>query len=300
MKKSRSKRPFYVATKSSKPTPEGVRQDLETSLKRMNLDCIDFYHVWCIINPGSYEKRKLGGAIREFEKLKREGLIKHICVSSHMTGEEIETMLNDYPFEGLLVGYSAMNFAYRERALDAAVKINAGVVVMNPLGGGIIPQNPDRFSFIKTQENETIVEGALRFLLNDSRITTTLVGLSSIQEVNEAVSAMDGFKPIGQDKVNIMRDHLKNAFNELCTGCRYCDKCPAKVPVPKLMDAYNHTMLRGKEQAAIDRLQWHWGITPTDPILHECTECGICEEACTQKLPIRDRIKAIQKAAISI
>jgi predicted aldo/keto reductase-like oxidoreductase len=160
MNKTRDSKPFYVSTKSSNTDADKIRKDLENSLKRMNLDHIDFYHFWCILSLDEYRRRKAGGALAEFERLKNEGLIRHICVSTHMTGPEIGEMLHDYPFEGVLLGYSAMNFAYREVGLEAATKLDLGVAVMNPLGGGIIPNNPDRFGFVKTRVEETVVEAA--------------------------------------------------------------------------------------------------------------------------------------------
>ena len=78
MNKTRDQKPFYVSTKSSKADPAEVRKDLETSLKRMNLEYIDFYHFWCILSLDEYRSRKAAGALAEFERLKDEGLIKHI------------------------------------------------------------------------------------------------------------------------------------------------------------------------------------------------------------------------------
>jgi hypothetical protein len=263
----------------------------------MGLDYIDFYHVWCVLTPDAYQERKTKGAIKEFEKLKSEGLIKHICVSSHMTGSEITAMLNDYPFEGILLGYSASNFAYRDEGLETAAKLNRGVVVMNPLAGGVIPQNPDRFSFVKTRPDETVVEGSLRFLLNDPRITVALVGMGNKTHLEEVARAVDGFKPLSPESVKKIRGSIKEAFNELCTGCRYCDSCPQGIPVPKMMDAYNQYLLSSKPQDILNRLRWHWGIGLEDEYLSKCTQCGQCEKACTQKLPICDRLKFIRDEA---
>jgi uncharacterized protein len=297
MSKTRTQKPFYIATKTAQPDPAEVRRECETSLKRMGLDYIDFYHVWCIITPDTYRERKVRGAIKEFEKLKSEGLIRHICVSSHMTGSEITEMLNDYPFEGILLGYSVSNFAYRDTGIETAAKLNRGVVVMNPLAGGAIPQNPDRFLFVKTRSDETVVEGALRFLLNDPRITVTLVGLSNQEQLAEAIGAIDGFKPIAPEAIKKIRGSLSEAFDTLCTGCRYCDSCPQGIPIPKMMDAYNKYLLTGKPIDMINQLRWHWGIGLEDEYLTKCTQCGQCEKACTQKLPICDRLKFIRDEA---
>jgi predicted aldo/keto reductase-like oxidoreductase len=295
MLKTRRQKPFCVSTKSATSDACTVRKDLEKSLKRLNLDYIDFYHFWCIITLEEYEKRKKNGVLKEFEKLKDQGLIKHICISTHLPGTDIEKVLADYPFEGVLLGYSVMNFKYRDAGLDAAAKSNRGVVVMNPLGGGLIPQNPGRFGFVKTQKDETVVQGALRFLINDKRTNVALVGLSSQAQLDEALSAVDGFKPISRRAVEKIRSGLDESFDQLCTSCQYCDKCPQGISVPRMMDAYNHKMLSDKRIDMINRLRWHWEIDLESNYLGRCTQCGLCEEACTQRLPIRQRLQELQQ-----
>jgi uncharacterized protein len=297
MKKSRQETPFYVSTKTTAAEPAAIRRELERSLQRMGLDYIDFYHVWCIMSLEAFQRRKAKGALKEFEKLQQEGLIKHICISTHVSGQEVESILADYPFAGILLGYSAMNFRYREAALAAAARDQRGVVVMNPLGGGLIPQHPDRFGFIRKDENESVVEGALRFLINDSRITVALVGFSSIAQVDEAISSVDGFQPMPAERYQTIKAGIQKEFAELCTGCQYCDHCPEGIPVPRLMDAYNHYMLSGTEKALLDRLYWHWSINREDEILRRCTTCRQCEELCTQHLDICTRIETIKKIA---
>ena len=57
------------------------------------------------------------------------------------------------------------------------------------------------------------------------------------------------------------------------------------------MDAFNHWKLHGKPEPARDRLKWHWNLPPAEAA--RCTECGECEEACTQHLPIIRRMAEI-------
>ncbi|MEI7435269.1 MAG: aldo/keto reductase [bacterium] len=294
MLKTRSARPFYVSSKTIGGTEDEVRRDLDKSLKRLQLDSLDFYHVWCLLSPQAWADRKAKGVLKAFEKMKDEGLVRHIVASTHMAGPDIAALLRDYPFEGVLLGYSAMNFAFREAGVQAAHELGRAVVAMNPLGGGIIPQNPDRFAFLKTQPDETVVDGALRFLLNDPRITVALVGFSSIEEVQQALRAVEGFQALDVAAVTRIRAELKSSFNELCTGCRYCDHCPQDIPVPKMLDAYNQYVLTGRPRAMAERLAWHWGVAWDKHGLDRCTACGACEKECTQKLPIIARLKEIR------
>ena len=296
MLKTREEKPFYVSSKSWCTEPSDVRKDLETSLKRMNLDYIDFYHVWYVLSLDNYNLRKANGVLKEFEKLREEGLIRNICISSHMSGTDISEALKDYPFAGVLLGYSAMNFPYREAGIQAASDHGMAVTVMNPLGGGIIPQNPEKFNFLKTQENETVVEAALRFLLNDERITIALVGLSNQAQLREAVNAAEGCRDIPEEKIKDMRNNLSRSFDQLCTSCCYCEgKCPQQIPVAKLMDVYNCYVLSPDKETFIKKMSLYWGIDLNTDIFDRCTECGRCELACTQKLPIIKRLKELRE-----
>jgi len=294
MLKTRQQKPFYVSTKSMKADPGEIRRDIETSLKKMGLDYIDFYHCWCIYTLEDYYDRKAKGALDELTKLKDEGLIKHVCVSTHVKGSDVKPLLEDYPFEGILMGYSVMNFAFRQQGLQDASDMGKAVVVMNPLGGGLIPQHPELFDFVKTKPDESVVEAALRFLINDDRITAAIVGFGNKEHLAEAIRTVDGFDPIAESEIERIHDDIKGAFDKLCTSCGYCDKCPQKIPVPKMMFAYNHLALTKKPIDMVNCIQWDWGIDLHSNIFSKCVECGLCEELCTQKLPIINRLKEIR------
>jgi predicted aldo/keto reductase-like oxidoreductase len=282
---------FYSSSKTFASTESSIRREIEGQLKRLNLDHIDFYHVWCITNLDNWRKRKQDGVIEAFRKLREEGLINHICVSSHLIGDHIKELLLEGVFEGVLFGYSAYNFQTRQAAFDAIKQYDMGCVVMNPLGGGLIPQNPDLFQFLKTREDEPVVEAALKFLLAHERIHVGLVGFGDKDEVRQALHFMDHYQPLSSQQLDEIKSRAEGSFEGICTGCQYCDDCPEGIPIPKLMDAYNHKLLRGEDQEILERLKMHWGISPDEAA--RCNECGQCEEECTQHLNIIERLKHI-------
>jgi predicted aldo/keto reductase-like oxidoreductase len=283
---------FYVSTKCMKADGDELRKSLEKSLKRLNVEKIDFFHIWCILTLDAWEKRIAGGAVEAALKAKEEGLIEHLVASSHLPGNELRQLLSNNPLEGVTVGYCAINFPYREEGLAAAREMDLGVVTMNPLGGGLIPQNAERFTFLMGPEDKSVVEAALRFNVSNPAVTSALVGFSTKQHVDEAVDAIENFKPYGQDRIEAIRNKVVESFNDLCTGCGYCLPCPEGLEIPKLMDAYNRKILGGnKDKHITDRLYWHWSIKPQSA--QGCSLCGECEERCTQHLPIRERMQEI-------
>jgi predicted aldo/keto reductase-like oxidoreductase len=287
----RRKLPYYTATKTFKSSEDAVRAEIEGQLKRMNVEYVDFYHAWCITNLDKWTERKNAGILGAFRKLKEEGLIKHICVSSHLIQDEIETLLMEGVFEGVLFGYSAYNFKTREKAFNAIRAKKLGAVVMNPLGGGLIPEHPELFNFIR-RPGESAVTAGLRFLWDHKDITTTLVGFRSEADVAEALAAMDGYKPRSKAELAAAKESAGASFEGICTGCAYCDDCPEDIPIPRYMDAYNQKLLDADgDETMKSRLAMHWDIAPEGA--GKCVECGQCESACTQHLPIIERLKYI-------
>ncbi|MCK4503279.1 MAG: aldo/keto reductase [Desulfuromonadales bacterium] len=280
---------FYVASKCSRDNGDDLRKSLERSLKRLGVEQIDFFYIWHLMNLQDWDKRKAGGAIEAALKAQEEGLIGHLCCSSHMDGEDLAVVLKEDIFAGVLLGYNALNFPYRRHAVEQAGKLKLGVVTMNPLGGGLIPQNPERFDFLKTVATDTVVSAALRFNLSHPDVTTALVGFTNHQEIDQAVAAATDFAPINQSQQQELFKQIEASFDDLCTGCGYCLPCPVNIPIPKYLDSYNQLILNGGDrQAVLNRYRMHWNITPQQA--KECVRCGACEERCTQHLPIMDRL----------
>lgn len=284
---------WYVSTKSEASTGDELRRRLERSLKRLRVERIHFFHIWCLMDDAMWQERKRGGAVDAALRAREEGLIEHVVFSTHMTGEETARVIGEGVFEGVTLGYCAINFPYRRKGVDAAGQAGIGVVTMNPLGGGVIPRHAKRFDFIRGEKDADVVTAALRFNLSHPAITSALVGFNNKAEVDHAVRALDGFQPYDPDFVAGLERRIEEQFDGLCTGCGYCVPCPKGVPIPKLMDVYNLVLL-GEAQGEIrGRLAWHWDVSPSDAA--RCDACGACEQQCTQSLPIIERLGKVQR-----
>ena len=289
-------KPFYISSKTMAATPEDIRRECETSLERMGIDALDFYHVWCLVQPEDLGIRKAQGALDAFRQLKEEGLVKHITVSTHLEREKIEPMLEEGEgiFEGMLLGMNAMNYDLRLEGIQAAASRGMGVVTMNTLGGGLMTNHPEHFEYLMRDTDRSIVDAALRFNLSIPEVTVALVGMRNISDVDEAVDAVEAFDRLSAKDIEVLRIEMAKAAQDFCTQCGYCRDCPAEVPVVRMMDAYNMKLLDGPT-AAMNHIKWHWWSPEVDKLLEACTECRACEEACTQHLPILARFEELRK-----
>lgn len=289
--KTMKRNTYYVSTKCGEASGEKLRASLEKSLKRLGVDYVDFFHIWCLLWPQQLKERTDGGAIAAAMKAKEEGLIKHVVVSTHLNGDDIKAVLESGYFEGLTIGYNALNFPFRQKGLEVAERLNIGVATMNPLGGGLIPRNAEKLNFLKAPGDRSVVEAALRFNVSQSAITLALVGFAGTKEVDEAVAAVENFTPYSTEHIAHLKAQISSSFDGFCTGCGYCMPCPANVSIPRLMDGYNQKILGGSDKDILDRLKWHWNVPASQA--SDCTQCGQCEAECTQHLPIRERLEFI-------
>lgn len=281
---------YYVSSKTNFGTVGGThsaddfRRRLEQTLTRLKVDYLDFYHLWCILNMESYEKH-CDALYRFFEDAKAEGLIKNIVFSSHMEGTDLEQAIATDRFKGMLIGYNALNYRFRQTGIEAAHQKGMGVVVMNPLGGGVIPENPNFFNYLTEGTDLTVAQAALRFVASHKEITITLGGFTDKSHVDDAVKAVQDLKERTAKEVCEEYASKGSAHNDLCTGCGYCKKCPKGIDIPKFMDVYNQKLFGGEIET---RINGHWQLSLDDAAT--CIACGKCETLCTQHLPIINRL----------
>ncbi|MBN2377994.1 MAG: aldo/keto reductase [Sedimentisphaerales bacterium] len=299
MKSVRDK--FYVCSKSmptEQDTADKARQAVEKSLQRLHLDKLDFFYIWCIRKMQHYELAMApGGQYQGLLMCKEQGLIDHIVLSTHLQGNAIEQILREQKVEGILAGINILNFPYRWQGVKTAYEMGYGVVAMNPLAGGLIPKNESELTFL-AQKGESPTDAALRFCISCPQIAVTLNGFTTEQHIDQACAVADKCKPFRQTDIDRISNNLSHQMNEICTGCGYCLKdCPQNIPIAAYMQFYNDILLFGKSDEqminAIDR-HHNWGILVERPAeAADCTQCGNCQEACTQHLNIIDRLKEI-------
>ena len=292
---------IYVCTKgmpTAHDTAEKARTAVKKSLQRLKLDRIDFYYVWCIRKMAHYElAMKPGGQYEGLLQCQEEGLLDHIVLSTHLPGEEIRGILQQDKVEGILAGINILNFPYRWDGVQAAYDRGYGVAVMNPLAGGLIPRHEDKLGFL-TEYGLTPTQTALRFVIGCPQITVALNGFTTKAHIGMACEIADTIQPMEENELDTLRKNLGKEMNSICTGCGYCmNDCPQHIPVAAYMQFYNEKALFGKSDEEMikeipNQHQWQL-LAARQAQAADCSQCGQCEDACTQHLPIMRRLQEI-------
>lgn len=283
----------YVSTKCGlwvADTAQGVYDEIRRARDVLRMDTIDVYHLWCIKSMAEYQRMIAPGGIYEgVLRAQEEGLLTHIAASLHLESGDIAKVVADGKIEIVTLGYNAINFALRREGLLAAHRAGLGTIIMNPLGGGVIPKFAEKFSFLTRTPDEPVIHAALRFLVGQKEVTAALPGPADMAELEDCVAACAHAEEVTEAYLAEIRGHLRDELDTLCTGCAYCEPCPVDVPIVRLLSAYNQYLVTGEKADLRQFMEGWYSLTAADA--EKCTACGLCETRCTQKLPIIERLQ---------
>ena len=266
---------------------------LYRSLKSLGTEYIDFYHLHAL-KWNDYCKHILPSGIMEScRRAKDEGIIRHLCFSTHDTPDNIKRLINTGEFEGLLVQYNLLDRA-NEEVIELAHAKKMGVAVMGPVGGGILVAPSEKIMPLIPGARST-PEIALRFVLSNPHVTLALSGMTSMEMLEENARTAGEGKPLTEREKETLLKKL-GKINELadlnCTGCRYCLPCASRVDIPGNFEAMNYYKVWGLEKYAKEVYKKK-GKNLSRKWAEACIACGQCEAKCPQGIPIRRQLKEV-------
>ena len=277
----------------SNQTADQVRQTIEQSLRRMNVDYLDCYQMWSISNDLVYESAfKKGGWLEGTMKAKEEGLFKHFGITGHPESSLMKRWVDDGLFEIMTVPFHIMNTS-RMEGIDYALSKGVIVHAMNPLNGGMLGENVQLemkgLSEIGVKfDNAT--EMGLKFV--EAFGMTALCGVSTLEQAKSDIKYLSTPEWTREQalKVSDLFNNIFSNFDNTCTQCGYCQPCPEGINFPEMLKLKNYYKILNLESAK-GKLQeasnW-WG----EPFkLEKCVKCGICETRCPNKLNIIEQIE---------
>jgi uncharacterized protein len=292
---------IYLSTKNPIEDASGdnFRKRLESSLKNLDTDHIDFYHMWGISWKTFVESINVpNGPMEAAQKAKSEGLIKHISFSFHDAPENMIKLIDTGYFESVLCQYNLLDRA-NEKSIAYAREKGLGVTIMGPVGGGRLgAPSPAILELLKGKVKST-AEMALRFVLANPNVNIALSGMNTVPmvEENAAVASIEGLLTTQEQKnITDMMEENKKLSDLYCTGCNYCMPCPRGLKIPHIFSLMNYYRVYGlkeyaKNEYAALKLPNAWNGCDVS----KCVQCGLCETKCPQHLKIREQLKETEK-----
>ncbi len=274
-------------------------KNLEDSLERLGVDCIDIYNHHGLSWQAWTEKVEpvIGNWMR---KARDQGLIRHICCSTHDSCENVIKLIDSgYPAV-ITLQYNLLD-RHLEDAIAHAGEKGVGIVVMGPVAGGRLGATSDVLTEL-VPGIDRVPELALRFVLSNPDVSVALSGMSTMEHVEENLAVASDATGLGDEEKQAIDEHMQRLgkMAELyCTGCGYCMPCEAAgVNIPRVFSVFNQGRVYGLWDVA---KKGYAGIRrgkdeSKNKTAEACVECGVCEDKCPQDIPIRKQLKEAHEA----
>lgn len=280
---------------------EDMERLLNLQLERLQTDYIDFYLIHSVKERNWSQLEELG-LLDFLDAAVADGRIRYTGFSTHDGTELFKDVVDSYNWDMCLIQYNYLdeNIQAGSEGLKYAARRNMGIAIMEPLKGGVLGKyTPPEVNKIweNAPEKRTPAEWAFRYLWNHPEISTVLSGMNDMKHLVENLFTAEEGLPdsLSPEEIRIM-DEVKEAYQNkievACTACGYCMPCPNGVNIPECFNYLNQASMLN--DASNIHSQYHFMLNDEEKA-DNCLGCGVCEELCTQKLPIRDKMKLVKE-----
>lgn len=213
----------YLATKVAVSNPAQVRESVEMSLSELQTDYVDCMQVH---SPAIEAVGAEGGMkiYEELEKLRDEGMVRFIGLTTHIAFEDVFKMLDTGAFDQVLMargylhrGYENMishaNLEWREKCMTRAHELGMGIVAMKVMGANLLGRGSATYvADYDNMERKKLPGAAIRWVLNDERISMLNIGMSVTEDVDQNVALLKGDLTLSDSDRMLLADYSRIAY----------------------------------------------------------------------------------------
>jgi predicted aldo/keto reductase-like oxidoreductase len=263
---------WIVATKCPLRDYEGMKNAINSSLKKLRVEVIDLYQLHNVSSEADFQQ-VMGdkGALKALKEAKAEGKIKEIGITSHSV-EMLEKAIETGEFSTIQFPYNLVE-RQGEKLFQRAKELNLGVIIMKPIAGGAI-------------SNPTL---SLKFIMENDNISVMIPGMDKIEHIIENCKVAKFPSKLTHDEKEAIKVEAEALGNVFCRRCGYCGPCPVGINIPGQMVLEGYFLRYDLKDWAKKRYA-EQVIKASD-----CIGCGQCEPKCPYNLDIRGSMKRIHQ-----
>lgn len=287
----------YVRTRDM----DKVIPAFEDFMERFQIDTLDFGMIHYVDLIEDYENIMNGPFIEYVRKLKDEGTIEHIGLSTHnpdvgmlaaknpeiellmfsinpaydMFGamEDIEEYRKEEAYDDSMFGLNPQ----RAEIYELCEKNGTAITVMKAFAGGnLLSDETSPFGVALTPIQ------CIHYCLEQKGVSSVFAGVKTVQELEESLkycSATDAEK----DYAETLKNAPKHSFEGQCTYCGHCQPCTSEIDIAMVNKLYDLAKNKDEVPASIQEHYNNLKFNATD-----CIACGDCEPRCPFNVHIVD------------
>jgi predicted aldo/keto reductase-like oxidoreductase len=265
---------IVLSSKSeAKTAPEAIAE-LDTSLKELGTDHLDIWYM---------HSRESVAAIPDelvtvWDNAKTQGKIRHIGISTHNPNAILDRVLSVGKFEVLLSTYSFATGTKNDDAYNKLTAAGIGLVAMKVMAPASRSKKPD------------VCLAALKWVLKDQRMSTTVPSMTDIDQLNTNFRAMA--ETFGGDDQKLLAQVDREIRPLYCRMCYQCSgQCPKGAPVPETLRYLSYADFYGQFPLGRE----HFQKLPEEARAVRCSDCSSCQVHCPNGVHVSERLRLAQE-----
>jgi len=263
-------------------TEQKLRDYIEGSLKRLDLDYIDIYYLGGITHKEIVEYEPYLNILKEY---KQAGKLHFLGVTTHANEPEIIRAATDSGVFDVVL--TAQNFRKTNRE-----EIKQAVAYAAEKGMGIVAMKTQAGVYWDRREKKQMInmKAALKWVLQDENIHTAIPSYQNSDQLYEALSVMENLTLTPQEEADLKLNQEGSSTGLFCSQCQECiPQCPANLDIPTLMRGYMYAF--GYHQPAKARETIDLAGLTNLP----CNNCSTCSVICSSGFDVKLKVTDIAR-----
>jgi uncharacterized protein len=187
----------FLATKVNRRTHDGVLEELQESLEKLQTDHVDLIQVHAVNAWADLEQVFApDGALAGLEAAREQGLVRHIGITGHARPALLAHALERHAFDTVLVALGMPDRLVTSPEtflLPVAQRRGTGVIAMKVFGHGTITRR----------------DLALRYSLGLPGVSLAIVGMDNVEQIDANVELATGYRPLDVDEEQQLVDEVR-------------------------------------------------------------------------------------------
>jgi predicted aldo/keto reductase-like oxidoreductase len=238
------------------------------------------------------------GVIRAFDRLKKEGLVKHLAISQHhynniggdMAYDIVTYLIDHSPFEAAQFFYTYGDKKELEDVLALAKQKDFGTIAMKTMGGVGRASTDNKFQTLLAEprfKGSSPGAAMVKWLMSNPNLTAAVIATSNFDQLQEnfAAARQSTMSSSDHQALGLLAAYNKGMTCLLCADC--VSHCPEHIAIADILRYERYAL----DYHDLSRARAEYKTLTKDGTA--CIACGDCMPACQADINIMAKLKEV-------
>jgi len=246
------------------------------------------------------EAKRNPGMVRAFERLKKEGLVKHLAISQHhynniggdMAWEILHYLADTQPYDATQFFHTYGDRKEVQEWIDVAKKKDIATVAMKTMGGVGRAANDEKFTKLLADpkyQGSTPGAAMVKWLKSNENLTAAVIAIRNVEQFRENAGAAASLAMLPHDReaLGLLAGYNKGLTCLLCAEC--VSSCPEHIGISDVFRYERYAL----DYHDVNRARREYASLTRNGA--SCAGCGDCLSTCPREIDIPSKLKDVHR-----